>query len=116
MRGPRVPTIRPEIGARAMVMTAIGRVYRPARMGENPRSSWRYSVLRNRKPPRVAKAATAVIAAPENGTDLKNRRSMRGSSRRPSHQIKPISDPKATANAVTMIGDPHPRSGASMMP
>ncbi len=73
-------------------------------------------MLRKRKPPRVAKAATAMMAAPENGTDRKKRRSMRGSVRRPSQTIRPTRAAGARMKAPTMIGDPQPRSGASMMP
>ena len=57
-----------------------------------------------------------MTAAPEKGTERKNRRLMSGSVRRPSHTISPINDATATAKAATMIGDPHPLFGASMMP
>ena len=73
-------------------------------------------MFRNKKPPSVANAATAMTAAPENGTDRKKRRSIRGSARRRSHQISPMSAATDAAKAATITGDPHPRSGASMIP
>ena len=39
--------------AATIVMTASGSVHRPALNAEKPRASWRYSVLRNRKPPKA---------------------------------------------------------------
>ena len=78
-RGPRRPTRRPDSGDASTVMTASGTVASPAWSGESPRASCRYSVLRNRKPPNAAKAATEMTIDDENGSDRKKRRSTRGS-------------------------------------
>ena len=83
-RTPRVPTTRPAIGLTNAVMSASGSVHRPALNGERPRTSCRYSVLRNRNPPKAANATTAMTAAAENGRLAKKRGSMSGSSLRSS--------------------------------
>ncbi|CAM5245678.1 hypothetical protein STANM309S_05223 [Streptomyces tanashiensis] len=72
---------RPDSGAKTKVMPAIGSIQSPADSGESPRTSWRYSVFRKRKPPSEAKAQTAMTVAPLNGALRKNLRSMRGSRR-----------------------------------
>ena len=50
--------------------------------GDIPSTPCRYSVLRNRKPLSAAKPQIAMTVAPENGALRKNRRSIRGSTRR----------------------------------
>ena len=80
-RGPRRPTIRPEIGAATTIIRAIGTVASPASSGEKPRAPCRNSVFRNRKPPKAAKAATEITVAEANGTERKNRGSISGSRR-----------------------------------
>src|SRR6516162_2961032 len=80
-RGPRLPVIRPDSGASSTVIAAIGSVYRPACSAERCRASWRYSVLRNRKPASAENALTAIKTAPVNGALRKNRRSSSGSAR-----------------------------------
>ncbi len=73
-------------------------------------------MLRKRNPPSAANAATAMTAAEENGTERKNRRSIRGWLARFSHTRNAARDTAATTKAPTIRGDDHPRSGASMMP
>ena len=65
-------------------MAAIGSVHRPALAGERPRTSCRYSVLRNRNPPNAVNAATAMTVAAVNGRLAKKRNSMSGSTLRSS--------------------------------
>ena len=78
-RGPRAATMRPDSGASSTVIAASGSMYRPACSGEYPRTSCRYSVLRNRNPPSAANAQIAITVAPENGALRKNLSSIRGS-------------------------------------
>jgi hypothetical protein len=65
-------------------------------------------VFRNKKPPTPAKAATAMIVAPENGMDRKNRRSINGSSRRGSKTSRPTNDPRASVKATMICPDVQP--------
>lgn len=83
-RVPRSATSRPDSGLNTAVTAAIGSVSRPAFAAEYPRTSCRYSVLRNRNPANAINALTAMIVAPLNGMDLKKRSSISGSCRRPS--------------------------------
>ncbi len=57
-----------------------------------------------------------MAAAPENGIEWKNRKSISGSTRRGSHRSRATSDTAATAKAPMIGPDCHPRVGASMIP
>ena len=58
----------------------------------------------------------AVSAAPENGRDLKNRRSISGSARLGSQASSTASATTATAKQPRISGDDQPREGPSMIP
>src|SRR5580692_8081393 len=58
----------------------------------------------------------AVAAAPENGSDRKNRTSMSGSARLGSHPSSAASAATATAKQPRINGDDQPRVGPSMIP
>ncbi len=107
-RGPMWPTRYPDSGAKNSVMPAIGSRYRPASSADSPRVSWRYSVLRNRKPPSAANAATAITKAPVNGALRKNRSSSSGSRRRGSYHSSVASAARATAKHTSSTGEPQP--------
>ncbi|WFR67885.1 hypothetical protein P9139_05710 [Curtobacterium flaccumfaciens] len=79
MREPTDPTSRPDAGDTTIVATAAGRVQSPASNGDMPRTSCRYSALRNRNAPFAPNAATAVTTAEENGMLRKKRTSTSGS-------------------------------------
>ena len=100
MRGPRRPTMRPESGAKKSVIAAIGSVQRPAVEGREvrTRTSCRYSVFRNRKPPSAANAQTAITLALEKGTLRKKRGSISGSRRRASYGTSAASASADSAN------------------
>ena len=51
---------------------------------------------------------TAMIVAPENGMDRKNRRSINGSSRRGSKTSRPTNDPRASVKATMICPDVQP--------
>ncbi len=82
IRGPRLATMRPAIGAHRAITTGIGKMVSPACRADRPRTSCRYRVDRNKNPAIAAIAQTAVRLAPANGTLRKNRKSTTGSSRR----------------------------------
>ncbi len=73
-------------------------------------------MLRKRKPPSAANAATAMTVADEKGTDRKKRRSMSGWTARRSQTKKRPSETAATVNAPMMTADDIPFSGSSMIP
>ena len=116
IRGPRWLMTRPDSGAKITVTAASGSVSSPACSAEYPRTSCRYSVLRNRKPPSAANALTAITVAPENGALRKNLRSSSGSRRRGSYVS---SAPRATADRQKqpmISGERQPCPGPSMIP
>src|SRR5690606_3588963 len=104
-RVPRSPTRRPAIGAQITDAAAIGRVIRPALIGDRPRTSCRYRVLRNRKPPVAAKAITAQATALENGALPKNRGSSSGSSRRFSNHTSATRDTAEIRKQPRTVGE-----------
>src|SRR6516162_7287248 len=63
IRGPRLATIRPAIGAHSAITTGIGKMVRPACSAVNPRTSCRYRVDRKRNPAIAAMAQIAVRAS-----------------------------------------------------
>ena len=83
-RPPQRASIRLEATAPTAITAAIGTMCRPASRADMSRTSWRYKVARNRKPPRAAKALIAVGTAPANGALRKNLGSSTGSVRRAS--------------------------------
>ena len=83
-RAPRRASIRLDTTAPSAIMVAIGSMCRPACSADMPRTSCRYSVARNRKPPTAAVALIAVSTEPANGTLRKNLGSSTGSARRAS--------------------------------
>src|ERR1700693_6104090 len=60
IRGPRLATMRPASGAHRAMTTGMGRMVRPAWSADNPRTSCRYKVDKNRNPAIAAIAQTAV--------------------------------------------------------
>src|SRR5262245_47248589 len=66
-RVPYAPTNLPHTGPKTSDIRAIGRVASPVCSGEYPRTSCRYSVLRNRNPDSAANPHTAMTVADENG-------------------------------------------------
>src|ERR1700761_665970 len=79
---PYAPTNRPESGEQRMVASASGMVHRPVWKADKPRTSCKYSVLRNRKPENAEKLHTAINVALLKGALRKNRISISGSWRR----------------------------------
>jgi len=112
---PRAATIRPASGAQTAIVTAIGSRKSPAASGLYPRTSCRYKVLRNKKPPIAANAVTAVAVAPENGALRKNLGSMSGSSRRSSQARKMISAARARLKKNRIFAEVQPEPGPSMI-
>ena len=72
-------------------------------------------MFKNKKPPSVANARTAIALAPENGTLRKNRISISGSSRRSSYSTSATKDATEAANKARIGADVQPLLGPSMM-
>jgi hypothetical protein len=83
-RPPQRARIRLDATAPIAITAAIGTMCRPASRALMSRTSCRYKVARNKKPPRAAKAQIAVSTAPANGALRKNLGSSTGSVRRAS--------------------------------
>ncbi len=76
---PYVPTNRPESGEQRIVASASGKVHKPVWKADKPRTSCKYSALRNRKPENAEKLHTAINVALLKGHSRKNRTSINGS-------------------------------------
>ncbi len=72
-------------------------------------------MIRNRNPENAAIAVIAVAAAPENGRERKNRRSISGSARLGSHPSSAARAATAIAKQPRISADDQPRDGPSMM-
>jgi len=72
--------------------------------------------MRNRNPAIAHMPVTAVSAAPENGIERKNRRSISGSGTRPDQQASSAVATAAAAKQATIGAEAQPRSGPSMIP
>ena len=114
-RGPPRARMRPDSGDDTAIMIGIGSSVRPACSAVYPRTSCRYSVVRNRNPARVAIAQTAVRFAAVNGTLRKNRKSISGSARRGSYFTSVARAVTLTRKKIAIRGESQPSLGPWMI-
>jgi len=115
MRQPRRAMIRLASGAHTAISAGMGAIVSAARSTGMPRTSCRYSVLKNRKPAIAATAHTAVTAAALNGRLRNMAGSIIGSARCRSQAASTARAAAAAASSPAVRGERHPQSGPWMI-